>query len=84
MLERNPNYTGSRPHHLDRMELTIGVPQRKADAQIEAGTADYALDGVDPATPPESRRATATGARRRRTAGNSTSSTSFSRSRISC
>ena len=47
VLERNSNYTGSRPHHLDRMELTIGVTQRRADAQIEAGTADYALDGVD-------------------------------------
>jgi YVTN family beta-propeller protein len=48
VLERNPNYTGSRPHHLDRMELTIGKTQQSADAKIEAGTADYALDGVDP------------------------------------
>ena len=48
VLERNPNYTGSRPHHLDRMELTIGAKQRSADAKIEAGTADFALDGVDP------------------------------------
>jgi YVTN family beta-propeller protein len=47
VLERNPNYTGSRPHHLDRIELTIGLSQRRADAQIEAGAADYALDGVD-------------------------------------
>jgi YVTN family beta-propeller protein len=48
VLERNPNYTGSRPHHLDRMELTIGATRRSADAKIEAGTADFALDGVDP------------------------------------
>ena len=47
VLERNPNYTGSRPHHLDRMELAIGATLRSADAKIEAGTADYALDGVD-------------------------------------
>jgi YVTN family beta-propeller protein len=47
VLERNPNYTGSRPHHLERIELNIGVPQRRAVAQIEAGTADYALDGID-------------------------------------
>ena len=47
VLERNPNYRGSRPHHLDRMELTIGGTPRSADAKIEAGTADFALDGVD-------------------------------------
>ena len=47
VLERNPNYAGSRPHHLDRIELAIGVPMRRAAAQIEAGTIDYALDGVD-------------------------------------
>jgi YVTN family beta-propeller protein len=52
VLERNPNYTGSRPHHLDRIELTIGVTQLKADAQIEAGTADYATSGVDPGDAP--------------------------------
>jgi YVTN family beta-propeller protein len=48
VLERNPYYTGSRPHHLDRMELTIGATKRSTDAKIEAGTADFALDGVDP------------------------------------
>ena len=48
VLERNPNYAGSRPHQLDRIELTVGVPQLRADAQIEAGTADHALDGIDP------------------------------------
>jgi YVTN family beta-propeller protein len=48
VLERNPYYTGSRPHHLDRMELAIGAPRRSADAKIEAGTADFALDAVDP------------------------------------
>ena len=49
VLKRNPNYAGNRPHRLDRVELTFGVAKRKIDAQIEAGTADYAIDGVDPA-----------------------------------
>ena len=38
VLERNPYYAGSRPHHLDRMELTIGTTRLSADAKIEAGT----------------------------------------------
>ena len=49
VLERNPNYAGNRPHHLDRLDLTFGLARQKTDAQIEAGTADYAIDGVDPA-----------------------------------
>ncbi len=49
MLKRNPNYAGSRPHRLDRIELTFGVAKQKTDAQIEAGTVDYAMDGVDAA-----------------------------------
>jgi YVTN family beta-propeller protein len=47
VLKRNPNYVGNRPHRLDRIDLTFGVAKRKIDAQIEAGTADYAIDGVD-------------------------------------
>ncbi len=43
VLKRNPNYTGSRPHHADRIELTDGDSQQKADAAIAAGTTDYAL-----------------------------------------
>ncbi len=53
VLERNPNYTGSRPRRPDRIELTIGVGRQKSDAQIEAGTTDYADDGVDPADAPK-------------------------------
>jgi YVTN family beta-propeller protein len=47
VLKRNPNYTGSRPHHADRIELTVGDSQQKADAEVAAGTTDYAFDGVD-------------------------------------
>ena len=46
VLARNPNYTGSRPHHLDRIELTVGVSKRRTIAQVEAGTADYAFGGI--------------------------------------
>ena len=48
VLRRNPNYHGSRPHHMSRIELTVGVPQQRSVAQIEAGTADYSLDTVVP------------------------------------
>ena len=52
VLERNPNYAGSRPHRLDRIELTVGVAKQRTIAQVEAGTADYAfgLFGADRGT----------------------------------
>ena len=84
VLERNPNYTGSRPHHLDRMELTIGqhcgapTPRSRPEPPTSRWTVSIK------AMPPDSRRATAREARRRRTAGNGTSSTSSSRRGLSC
>jgi YVTN family beta-propeller protein len=45
VLTRNPNYHGSRPHRLARIELRVGVPGQRAVAQVQAGTADYAMDG---------------------------------------
>jgi YVTN family beta-propeller protein len=57
VLTRNPNYHGSRPHRLARIELTFGVPARRAVAQVEAGTADYGMDG--PADRAEAARLTA-------------------------
>jgi YVTN family beta-propeller protein len=45
VLTRNPNYHGPRPHRLARIELTVGVPERRAIADVEAGRADYAVDG---------------------------------------
>lgn len=45
VLKRNPNYHGDRPHRLDELALAIGVDSSRALAEIEAGTADYALDG---------------------------------------
>ena len=46
VLRRNPNYRGDRPHHLDQMVFTIGIDSARALAEIEAGTADYAVDGL--------------------------------------
>jgi YVTN family beta-propeller protein len=45
VLTRNPNYHGSRPHRLARIEMAVGIPGGRAVAQVEAGTADYAVDG---------------------------------------
>jgi YVTN family beta-propeller protein len=49
-LTRNPNYHGGRPHRLDRILLTLGVSNRRAVADIEAGRADYTFTGVAPAS----------------------------------
>lgn len=46
VLKRNPNYAGGRPHHLAEIDVNTGVGRAQTVAQIEAGTADYALDGV--------------------------------------
>lgn len=45
VLVRNPNYRGKRPHALDRFEVRLNIPGGRAVAQVQAGTADYALDG---------------------------------------
>jgi YVTN family beta-propeller protein len=41
VLRRNPDYHGSRPHHLAWIELAVEIPARRAFSEIEAGTADY-------------------------------------------
>jgi YVTN family beta-propeller protein len=41
ILERNPNYHGRRPHRLDRIVYTIGVPASDSVARVEDGSADY-------------------------------------------
>ena len=52
ILRRNPNYTGWRPHHVERIELSVGVSKQTTDALVEAGTSDYAFSGVDRPTHP--------------------------------
>ena len=46
VLRRNPNYHGDRPHRLKQIVVAIGVDPARALQQIEAGTADNALDGI--------------------------------------
>ena len=46
VLTRNPNYHGNRPHQLARIEDAVGVPGQRAVAEVEKGTADYAIDGA--------------------------------------
>lgn len=45
VLTRNPNYHGSRPHRLARIEVAVGIPGGRAVADVLAGTADYANNG---------------------------------------
>jgi YVTN family beta-propeller protein len=41
VLVRNPNYHGSRPHRLARIEFSVGTSYRRAVADVGSGTADY-------------------------------------------
>jgi ABC-type transport system substrate-binding protein/streptogramin lyase len=44
VLRRNPNYGGDRPRRLELIVVSIGVDPARALEQVEAGTADYALE----------------------------------------
>jgi peptide/nickel transport system substrate-binding protein len=50
VLKRNPNYTGDRPHKLDEIIYTVGVNEAQSVLQIRSGKADYAADGIPPAS----------------------------------
>jgi YVTN family beta-propeller protein len=52
VLKRNPNYGGGRLHHLQEILVTVGVDKAESVRQIEAGSADYAIDGVPPEAVP--------------------------------
>jgi YVTN family beta-propeller protein len=41
VLDRNPNYQGSRPHSLARIQLAVGITAGRSVAHVEAGAADY-------------------------------------------
>jgi ABC-type transport system substrate-binding protein len=49
VLQRNPNYKGSRPHHLDRVVYTVGNAADATYLRVEKGEADYAATGIPPA-----------------------------------
>jgi YVTN family beta-propeller protein len=50
VLLRNPNYKGSRPQRPERIELTMGISNRRAIADVKAGAADYIPLGGPTAT----------------------------------
>jgi YVTN family beta-propeller protein len=47
VLQRNPNYHGSRPHHFARIALTVQISPKRAVHEIEAGLADYTPVGLE-------------------------------------
>jgi hypothetical protein len=53
VLQRNPNYRGSRPHGFARIELAVGVSAPRAVSEIQDGSADYTTLGGTfyPSTP---------------------------------
>jgi len=48
VLERNPNYHGSRPSNFDRIAYRIGDTLDVAQQLVESGAADYAAGGIPP------------------------------------
>jgi DNA-binding SARP family transcriptional activator/ABC-type transport system substrate-binding protein len=68
VLKRNPNYGGTRPHHLDAIVYELNVAPKDAAARIANGTLDYVLEN-DPALAPGSAAAHAAGPRYRLTPG---------------
>jgi peptide/nickel transport system substrate-binding protein len=46
VLERNPQYKGSRPANPDRIVITVNTDQEQSLLQVKAGQADHDLGGV--------------------------------------
>jgi ABC-type oligopeptide transport system substrate-binding subunit len=46
VLERNPNYHGTRPHALGKIVIRFGMSGAQSVTEIESGRADYGLLGV--------------------------------------
>jgi peptide/nickel transport system substrate-binding protein len=46
ILRRNPNYSGKRPRFFDAIVFQAHVPPATSEADIKAGTVDYAADGL--------------------------------------
>ena len=47
VLDRNPNYQGSRPHSLAQIQLAVGITAGRSVAEVEAGAVDYTtLEGA--------------------------------------
>lgn len=50
VLTKNPNYTGDRAGNFDQIVYSVGVNQQQGLLQIQKGEADYAGDGLPPAS----------------------------------
>jgi peptide/nickel transport system substrate-binding protein len=48
VLKTNPNYTGRRTHVFDEIDYLANVPADDIQADVAAGRADYAADGLPP------------------------------------
>jgi peptide/nickel transport system substrate-binding protein len=46
VVRRNPNYSGKRPRFFDAIVYQAHVPPTTSEAEIKAGTVDYAADGL--------------------------------------
>jgi ABC-type transport system substrate-binding protein len=67
ILERNPNYGGTRPQHLDAIVFRFNIAPGEAASQIEEGTLDYFLESQNPTLTPATAAARAAGKRYRLT-----------------
>jgi len=47
-FDRNPNYTGGRPHNIDRFLVTINTDQNQSFLQVKSGQVDYDDGGFPP------------------------------------
>jgi len=48
VLQRNPNYRGSRPHHVDTMSVTVNANSNQSLLQVRSDEADFDLFGLPP------------------------------------
>ena len=48
VLKQNPDYGGSRPHHLSEIDFTLGTDPTTSIYQIADGSADYDAGNLDP------------------------------------
>jgi ABC-type oligopeptide transport system substrate-binding subunit len=53
VIEKNPNYHGPRPHHVDRMVFTLNTDIRQSYLEVRAGQADYDAYGLPSTAPTE-------------------------------
>jgi len=58
-IKKNPNYKGKRPHNLNQINYNIGNSLDATYLRVQQGAADYAAQGIPPASYAEALRSTA-------------------------